>query len=220
MEDIVVIGAGGFARETKFLIKCINSMNPAYRFLGYLISDLDKLSDYDSKDEVIGDFDWFNDRTKPINVALGVGTPEYRLKLANEIFEKYPKVKFPTLIHPNVIYDEESCKFEKGVIVCASNILTVNITLCEFSLVNLNCTIGHEAVIGAGSVLNPTVNISGGVEIGKEVLVGTGAQILQYLKIGDKAIIGAGACVRKNVDNSTTVIGVPAKPFTKIFNND
>jgi len=214
MEDLVIIGAGGFARETRFLVEDINRKNPQYKFLGYLVSDLDKLSEYDSKDEVLGDFNWFRSRTNPVNVAIGIGTPTYRLKLSQEL-NNYSTVKFPTLIHPNVIYDKESCKFEKGVIVCASNIFTVNITLCEFSMVNLNCTIGHEAVIGAGSVLNPSVNISGGVEIGKEVLVGTGAQILQYLKIGNKAIIGAGACVRKNVDDGTTVVGVPAIPFSK-----
>ena len=65
-------------------------------------------------------------------------------------------------------------------------------------MVNISCTIGHEAVIGRGCVLNPTANISGGVELGSGVLVGTGAQILQYLSIGDNAQVGAGAVVTKN----------------------
>jgi acetyltransferase-like isoleucine patch superfamily enzyme len=64
-------------------------------------------------------------------------------------------------------------------------------------------------------VLNPTVNISGGVELGDGVLVGTGAQVLQYLKIGDGAQIGAGAVVNKNVNPDTTVVGVPAKELVK-----
>jgi acetyltransferase-like isoleucine patch superfamily enzyme len=70
-------------------------------------------------------------------------------------------------------------------------------------------------VIGRGCVLNPTVNISGGVELGSAVLVGTGAQILQYVKIGDGAVIGAGAVVNKDVNAETTVVGIPAKELIK-----
>jgi serine acetyltransferase len=61
-------------------------------------------------------------------------------------------------------------------------------------------------------VLNPTVNISGGVTLGRGVLVGTGAQILQYVSVGDHATVGAGAVVTKPVAESTTVVGMPAKP--------
>ena len=66
-------------------------------------------------------------------------------------------------------------------------------------------------MIGPGCVLNPTVNISGGVELGTGVLVGVGAQILQYVKIGKGAMIGAGSVVFKDVNAETTVVGVPAR---------
>jgi acetyltransferase-like isoleucine patch superfamily enzyme len=79
-------------------------------------------------------------------------------------------------------------------------------------MVNLNCTIGHESSIGAGSVINPLTAISGGVKIGKSVLVGTHAAILQYISIGDHAVIGSGAMVNKDVEPNATVMGVPAKP--------
>jgi serine acetyltransferase len=50
------------------------------------------------------------------------------------------------------------------------------------------------------------------VAIGTGVLIGTGAQILQYLHIGPGATVGAGAVVTRNVPEGLTVIGVPARP--------
>jgi serine acetyltransferase len=48
--------------------------------------------------------------------------------------------------------------------------------------------------------------------LGASVLVGCGAQILQYLLIGSGATIGAGAVVTRNVPDGATVVGIPARP--------
>jgi len=51
-------------------------------------------------------------------------------------------------------------------------------------------------------------------------LIGTGAQILQYISIGDHAVIGAGAMVNRDVASNTTVMGVPAKPKVMAASGD
>ena len=100
MKPLVIIGAGGHARETKFLIDDINRVTSEYNFLGYLVSDLTKLTEMDSKDEIIGDLSWIEDKDYTIYVVLGIGTPKYRLKVADEIRKKYNNVVFPTPFKP------------------------------------------------------------------------------------------------------------------------
>jgi len=214
MRRIAIIGAGGFARELRWLLSEI-AADPSRRYepfdvAGFLVSDRGKLGSHDS--DVLGEFDWLDDNRVDA-LAMGIGTPDARLRVANELKQRFPAIEWPAIVHPSVRFDAKSCKVEEGVILCAGVIATVNVVFEEFSMVDILSTIGHEARIGAGSAIYRSANISGGDEIGKGVLVGTGAQILQYLIVGDRAIVGAGSVVTKDVAPMTTVVGIPAKPL-------
>ena len=216
MKRVVIIGAGGFAREVAWLIRDINLIDAQYQFLGYAVSDLAKLGAHDSASETLGDFDWLARNISSIDcLAMGIGSPAPKIRIGAELSDRFPQLGWPNLIHPSVNLDRPSCTFGKGVVLCAGVIGTVNLHFADFVMVNLACTIGHEAVLGKGAVLNPTVNVSGGVRIEEGVLIGTGAQLLQYVTVGANAVVGAGAVVTKDVAPGDVVAGVPAKPISQ-----
>lgn len=214
---IVILGAGGFAREVRWLVDEIGGASgPGLDFLGYVVSDLARVGPHDSKDQILGDYDWLEAHRRDVDaLALGIGTPQARKRVGLEIRRSFSELEWPALIHPWAHLDRQSCEVGQGAILCAGTIATVNVRVGDFAMVNLACTLGHEAILGEACVLNPTVNVSGGVEIGAEALVGTGAQILQYVKLGDSAVVGAGAVVTKDVKAGTTVVGIPAKPLSR-----
>ena len=212
---IVVVGAGGQAREIEWLIREINAREPRYEFLGFVVSDLARCGNHDSRDAILGDYAWLEENRSLIDaVAIGIGTPAARLKVGREVFALLPDAELPPLVHPSVILDFDSVRIGPGVVICAGTVGTVNLTFDALALCNFGCTLGHEAVVGQGSVVNPGANISGGVVLGAGVLVGTGAQILQYCRIGDGATVGAGAVVLEDVAAGATVVGIPARAFT------
>ena len=51
------------------------------------------------------------------------------------------------------------------------------------------------------------------IHIGHHCWIGTGAMILQGVKIGDGAVVAAGAVVTKDIEPWTIVAGVPARPI-------
>lgn len=195
------------------MISEINGEREQLDFLGYLVSDLTKLTERDRESEVLGDLSWLDQNPEAVDaLAIGIGTPTVRADLGVQLSARHPHLSWPKLIHPSVRFDAPTCELGKGVLLCAGTLGTVDLVIGPFTMVNLACTLGHGARLGTGCVLNPTVNVSGGVSMGDRVLVGTGAQILQYVEVGDDAVIGAGAMVHRDVEPGRTVVGVPARP--------
>lgn len=211
--SIAVIGAGGFAREVRWLIDDINENSNAFEFRGYVVSDRSKLTDRDDVESVIGEVADLESEALDIDaVAMGIGDPTARAAIGDRLVRVNPAIEWPVLVHPSVLGDFTSWTIDRGVLLCAGVVGTVNVTLGSFALVNLSCTLGHEARVGVGSVLYPLVSVSGGVTIGDRAMVGTGANVLQYVTIGDDAAVGAGAVVVRDVPPDTTVVGIPARP--------
>jgi acetyltransferase-like isoleucine patch superfamily enzyme len=142
---------------------------------------------------------------------MGIGTPEVRLRLALELSALLPDKAWPALVHPSALFERESARLGRGVMIAPSVTGSVNLVLEDFALVNMGSQLGHEARLGRGVVVNPGASISGGVVLEDAVLVGTGARVLQYLTVHAGASVGAGAVVTKDVAARSVVTGVPAR---------
>jgi acetyltransferase-like isoleucine patch superfamily enzyme len=66
-------------------------------------------------------------------------------------------------------------------------------------------------VVGDFVSINPLAAVSGGCRLERGVMVGTNAAVLQDLTVGTDAVVGAGACVVRDVPAGAVVKGVPAR---------
>jgi sugar O-acyltransferase (sialic acid O-acetyltransferase NeuD family) len=217
MNNLVILGAGGFAREVAFLIADVNRLKPEWNLLGFLDVEAASVGTKVGPYSVVGTDDFLEAYSGELHVVIGIGIPQTIRRLAEQV-RSAKHLRFPNLIHPSVIMDRERVSFGQGNIACAGTIFTTDIEIGSFNIINLGCTIGHDCQIGSYNVINPGTNISGGVTIADACLLGTGATILQYKKIADAAIVGAGSVVMQNVGPGLTVLGLPAKPLQKLSN--
>lgn len=86
----------------------------------------------------------------------------------------------------------------------------------------LGVVIGHDAIIGADTIILQNVTIGGRGDrrddygrdnpvIGRKVLIGAGACILGPIRIGDGASVGANTVVIKDVPPGRTVVAATAR---------
>lgn len=211
MREIAIFGVGGFGREVLALIKDINKVKPTWNIVGFFDDGHEK-GELINGFPVLGKTEELNRWPTPISLAVSIGNPKVKKNIIDKVSN--PLVDYPTLIHPLVwVGDKEFVEIGKGCIICAGTLITTNIKIEDFVILNLGCTVGHDSVIKKYSSFMPSGNISGEVTIGEGVYVGTGAKIINQLEIGEYTIVGAGAVVSKTLPARCTAVGVPAKPI-------
>lgn len=211
MENLVIVGSGGFAREVYWLIQECNKVRNTWNVLGWVSNE--EPGTLISGLPVLGDDNWIINYEEKINAVIAIGDG----KLRKKIFDKYkinPNIAFPNIIAPSVIMSD-SVRMGQGCIIAAMNVFTVDIQIGDFLICNLSSTVGHDCIIGDFVTIFPGAHISGNVQLKDCSSIGTGANIIQGIEIGKNTFIGAGAAVIKNIPDDCTAVGVPAKPLER-----
>lgn len=204
MKKIIILGAGGFAREVIWLIEEINKKHQLFEILGVISNEEDEKINYKylGNDDVLKSYD-----CKDIGLVLAIGSVKIRRKIINKINQM--KFDYPNIIANDCILGNH-IKLGQGNIICSHTILTTDIMIGNFNIINLSCTIGHDVIMNDFNTINPGSNISGNVKIENLTEIGTGSKIIQGISIGKENILGAGCVVVKNTEPCSTYVGVPA----------
>lgn len=206
--DLAIFGAGGFGRETAWMIRQMNQLQADWNLIGFFDDGFQKGSEVDGI-KILGGLSDVNKVREKLFLVIAIAEPVLRMSIVSHI--KNDNIDFPVLKHPrSILGDEATNQFGRGSIITAGNIFTIYIQLGEFVIVNLACTIGHDVRIDSFTTVMPGCSISGNVKIGESTLIGTGVQILQNITIGKKNKVGAGAVVIRDSKDDVTLVGVPA----------
>lgn len=214
-KELVIVGAGGFARELICLGQQILQKYPGVFQLKGLIAGTKSSSSLLGL-PILGDDNWaMQQLDRNTLFVIGIGSPLLRKRVA----QQYEAAGFRAgqLIHPSVAL-HESVERSPGLVMCAGVQVTVDIKLGKHVHLNLNSTVGHDCQVGDYATISPGVNLSGQVILKEGVMIGTGASVLPGVQIGQGAILGAGAVATQNLLPGLTYVGIPARPLPASHN--
>lgn len=140
--------------------------------------------------------------------VCGVGVPKFRRVIQQGLEGRGGE--FINIIHPTAIVGENSA-LGRGVVICPYAVVSVNTRVDDGVALNIYAMIGHDATIGKWSQISPRCDILGYASLGEEVFLGSHAVVLPGVKIGARAVLGAGAVATRDIQENVTAIGLPAK---------
>jgi sugar O-acyltransferase (sialic acid O-acetyltransferase NeuD family) len=208
VKNLLVVGAGGHARELLWLASRVHGQTRPIRvavdsgweapqeLAGIPVESLDAI-----EGELIG-----------VDYVIAIGDSRARKRIADRL--DAIGAKAAVLIDPSAQLSERVL-VGAGSVICAGSVLTCDITLGRHVHINAGCLVHHDARIGDFATLSPGVRVAGHVEIGAQAFIGISATIINGragapLRIGAGATVAAGAVVIGDVAPGALVAGVPA----------
>jgi sugar O-acyltransferase (sialic acid O-acetyltransferase NeuD family) len=204
LTPLYVVGAGGMGREA---LAVLRAHGREHEVAGFMVEDA--FSGGAERVEGLPVRRWSEIAAGVAGArfVVAIGSPE-RKRIVAEIGRGGGT--FETLVHPSVDVPPR-VRIAEGCIVLAGAIFTTHIEVGAHTLINVGCTVSHDAVLGRLVTLAPGVHVAGWARVDDEASIGAGAVIIDRVHVGTGSVIGAGAVVTEDIPPGVLAVGVPAR---------
>jgi sugar O-acyltransferase (sialic acid O-acetyltransferase NeuD family) len=189
--SVIIVSAGNFGREIAGWMKMLNA--PIKGFIDdEKPGNLGTIKDYQPK---LGE-----------ELLVCISDPKGRQSVVESLIER--KAVFHNF---SMCIIAPSAMRGVGCVLCPNSLMSNGSAIGDFTIVNVFSSIGHDVQVGKFCTLSSHVDLTGHVVVGDRVFFGSGARVLPKVKIGNDAVIGAGAIVVNDVPDGATVYAAPAR---------
>ncbi|MEU3454296.1 acetyltransferase [Micromonospora sp. NPDC006766] len=210
MRDLVIVGAGGFARETAAAVRAINEVRPTWRLRGFLDDDTALHGTHRAGLPILGGIDLVA-AMPAAAVVVCVGNPrDYvsRRRIVERI--ALPAQRYATIVHPSATVGAGST-VAAGSVLLAGVVLTAEVSVGAHVAVMPQAVLTHDDRVSDYATLASGVRLGGGAVLRPGAYVGAGALVREGVTIGDWSLVGMGSVVLRDVPPGEVWAGSPAR---------
>ncbi len=210
MVDLVIAGAGGFARETAAAVWAVNDAGgPGWRLLGFLDDDQTLHGTTRAGLPILGGVEAIGD-LPDAEVVVCVGSPrDYasRERVVRRL--SLPAHRYATVVHPAAQVGSGSV-LGPGTVLLAGVCLTADVTVGAHVAVMPHAVLTHDDTVEDFATIASGVRLGGGARIGTGAYLGAGCLIRETVAIGAGSLVGLGSVVLRDVPPGEVWVGNPA----------
>jgi sugar O-acyltransferase (sialic acid O-acetyltransferase NeuD family) len=212
--ELVLVGAGGFGRETAEAVRALNATGERWRLAGYLDDEPAHHGTVIDGVPVLGAIDEL-DNMPDVSVVVCTGRPDNYVSRPG-IVERLglPPERYATIIHPSASVSCTS-RVGPGSVLLAQTVLTAAVVVGSHVAIMPHVILTHDDVIGDFATIASGVCLGGNVLVGRCVYIGAGALLREQCSIGSGALVGMGAVVTRDIPPGEVWAGVPARHIRK-----
>ena len=208
--DLILYGAGGFARETAQAVHSMNLHGAKWNLLGFIDDDADRHGTIIDGTVVIGGREQV-EQVPAASLVVCTGRPnDYvsRMRIVRELAVE--SARYATIIHPSSAVSRSS-SVGSGSVLLAHVTLTADVSIGAHVAVMPQVTLTHDDAIDDFATIASGVSIGGGARVQRCAYLGAGAIIGETRTIGAFSLIGMGSVVTHDVPSNEVWAGVPAR---------
>jgi sugar O-acyltransferase (sialic acid O-acetyltransferase NeuD family) len=211
LPELVIAGAGGFARETAAAVQAVNAVRPTWRLRGFLDDNPDLHGTTRSGVPILAGLDAVSGALSSAQVVVCVGNPrDYQARERIVARLGLPDERYATVVHPSATV-ASGCQVGVGTVLLAQVATTVDVRIGRHVAVMPQVVLTHDDVIDDFATIASGVRLGGGVHIGRGGYLGAGALIRESVHIGAWSLVGLGSVVLSDVPAGEVWIGCPAR---------
>jgi len=205
--DLVLVGAGGFGRETA---QAVTAM-PEWNLLGYADDDPARIGTSVDGAPILGNAKEVAAERPGARLVVCTGSPgDYASRGRIVARLGLPESRYATLVHP-AAWVSPTSRIGPGTVLLAGTVLTASVSVGAHVAIMPHVTLTHDDVIEDLVTIAAGARLSGGVRVCAGAYVGTGALVRQGVTIGAGALIGMGTVVLDDVPPGEVWAGSPAR---------
>lgn len=210
VDPLVVVGAGGFAREVAAVVAALNDLSPRWELLGFADDDARTHGQVRGGVPVIGPADIVHE-LPDARVVVCMGNPKNYVS-RKQVVDRLglPRERYATIVHPLATHGP-TVTIGAGTVILAGVAATADISIGDHVAVMPNTTLTHDDVVGDYCTLAANVAIAGGVILEVGAYLGAGCTVNAYLTVGAWALVGLGSVVLDDIPPGEVWAGVPAR---------
>ncbi len=203
---ILIVGAGGHGKVVLDIVRAADLYEP----VGFIDADPALADTLCGGIKVLGAMNLLPKlyRQGIRGAVVAIGDSRARRHCAALLREH--GIELINAIHPTAFVSPTAI-LGRGVVVAAQAVISTESRLDDLVIINTSAVVDHECHVAEAAHVCPAAHLAGRVSVGPGSFIGLGANIIQCLKIGEGATVGAGAVVLEDVPPFWTVAGVPAR---------